>query len=159
MIKKVGIGESVQTYFIDQEGIKLKVRIIKKRGINLYNLDVPSLSQANRALLNSIKTELIKEIELTSSQILDSRWLIKIRQQFKSRAVKLIREELPSIQENLLNTLSVILINEMLGLEDIEFLLNDPNLEEIVIVSANEPVRVYHKEYGWLNTNIFIKDK
>ena len=44
----------------------------------------------------------------------------------------------------------------MLGLGDLEFLLNDSFLEEIVINSSSEPVRVYHKKYGWLETNITV---
>jgi flagellar protein FlaI len=44
----------------------------------------------------------------------------------------------------------------MLGLGDIEFLVNDANLEEIVIPSAKEPIRVYHKKYGWLLSNLKI---
>ncbi|MFH1451580.1 MAG: type II/IV secretion system ATPase subunit [archaeon] len=47
----------------------------------------------------------------------------------------------------------------MLGLGKIEFLINDPNLEEIVIISSSEPVRAYHKEYGWLLTNIKPKNE
>ena len=44
----------------------------------------------------------------------------------------------------------------MLGIGKIEFLINDPSLEEIVIQSAKENVRVYHKKYSWLETNIHI---
>ncbi|PXY71466.1 CpaF family protein, partial [Candidatus Parvarchaeota archaeon] len=35
----------------------------------------------------------------------------------------------------------------------------DPNLEEIVIPSSKEPVRVFFKGYGWLETNIQMKDE
>ncbi|MFA4953600.1 MAG: type II/IV secretion system ATPase subunit [Candidatus Pacearchaeota archaeon] len=45
----------------------------------------------------------------------------------------------------------------MLGLGKIEFLINDQELEEIVIVSAKEPVRAYHRSLGWMITNIEIK--
>ena len=48
-------------------------------------------------------------------------------------------------------------MQDMLGLGEIEFLINDPNLEEIVIPSSKEPIRVYHKKYKWLATNLRIK--
>ena len=48
-------------------------------------------------------------------------------------------------------------MQEMLGIGKIEYLINDPNLEEIVIVSAKEPLRVYTKKYGWLITNILLE--
>src|SRR3989344_6054327 len=34
--------------------------------------------------------------------------------------------------------------------------LKDINIEEIVINSANEPIRIYHKNYGWVLTNITV---
>src|SRR3990167_6656766 len=46
----------------------------------------------------------------------------------------------------------------MLGLGKIEFLINDPLLEEIVIVNSNE-IRVYHKKHGWLLTNVILKSE
>ena len=49
------------------------------------------------------------------------------------------------------------LVKDMLGLGDLEIVLNDPYLEEVVISSANEPVRVFHKKYGWLLTNITLE--
>ena len=47
----------------------------------------------------------------------------------------------------------------MLGLGEIEFLINDPSLEEIVIPSAKEKIRVYSKKYGWIETNILIDEE
>src|SRR3990167_2194453 len=38
-------------------------------------------------------------------------------------------------------------------------LLNDEALEEIVINSSSEPVRVFHKRYGWLETNITLESE
>jgi len=39
-------------------------------------------------------------------------------------------------------------------LGNIEVLLKDPNLEEIAVNNAKEPLWVYHRKYGWLKTNI-----
>jgi len=51
------------------------------------------------------------------------------------------------------------LIHQMVGLGDIEILLEDPNLEELVVNSADECTWVYHKEYGWLKSNITFEDE
>jgi flagellar protein FlaI len=47
-------------------------------------------------------------------------------------------------------------MQEMLGLGKIEFLIADEGLEEIVIPSSREPIRVYSKKHGWLLTNLTI---
>jgi flagellar protein FlaI len=43
-----------------------------------------------------------------------------------------------------------------LGLGKIDILLADPNLEEVVINNHTEPVWVYHRKHGWLQTNVRI---
>jgi flagellar protein FlaI len=45
----------------------------------------------------------------------------------------------------------------MIGLGPIELLIEDPNLEEIAINTSKEPLWVYHKEFGWLKTNIIVQ--
>jgi len=47
----------------------------------------------------------------------------------------------------------------MLGLGDIELVLSDDHLEEIVVNSSDEPAWVYHKEKGWLKTDISFRDE
>jgi len=74
-------------------------------------------------------------------------------------ATKLLKEKIPSIEEDTQELLIGLLMQEMLGLGKIEFLINDPALEEIVIISSKEPVRVYHKQFGWLITNIIPKSE
>jgi len=48
--------------------------------------------------------------------------------------------------------------NEMFGLGMISTLLLDDYLEEVVINRATIPVAVFHKKYGWLRTNIKLKN-
>ncbi|MFA5077658.1 MAG: type II/IV secretion system ATPase subunit, partial [Candidatus Micrarchaeia archaeon] len=45
------------------------------------------------------------------------------------------------------------------GLGEIETLLGDEKLEEVVINNSREPVKVYHKKFGWCNTNLMLKDE
>ena len=80
-----------------------------------------------------------------------------MKKSFIEQTTKLLREKVPTISTEAEKFLVGMLIQEMLGLGKIEFLLNDPQLEEIVIISSKEPVRVYHKKYGWLKTNIKIE--
>ena len=45
--------------------------------------------------------------------------------------------------------------NNLYNYGPISYLLSNKNLEEISIIGTNKPVYVYHKNYGWLETNIF----
>jgi flagellar protein FlaI len=44
----------------------------------------------------------------------------------------------------------------MIGLGPLEIPLSDPDLEEVVMNTSREPAWVYHKQFGWLKTNITI---
>jgi flagellar protein FlaI len=50
-------------------------------------------------------------------------------------------------------------IEQNLGLGNIEILLKDSNIEEIVVNSAKEPVWIYHKKHAWLKTNIILPNE
>ena len=92
-------------------------------------------------------------------ELTDPKAFTVIKERFMEDARRLISERLPNINEETETFLIGNLIQEMLGLGKIEFLINDPNLEEIVIVSSKEPIRVFTKKYGWLSTNIQIANE
>jgi len=48
------------------------------------------------------------------------------------------------------------LVRDMLGYGNVDIFESDENLEEIKITNSKEPVRIYHKKWGWLESNIFM---
>jgi len=55
--------------------------------------------------------------------------------------------------------LSGLALHKIYGLGEIELVLGDDNIEEICINSAESPLIVYHKSYGWLKTNMSLSDE
>jgi flagellar protein FlaI len=55
--------------------------------------------------------------------------------------------------------LAVYLLQNTLGLGEMESLLADEQLEEVVVNNSREPLWVYHKKFGWCKTNVRIKDE
>jgi archaeal flagellar protein FlaI len=149
-----------EEYEIESEGLKIKVKITGGKGkVSKYNLVVPEISGPTRALFNEIKHKLVTEVNVSAEEILDVKVMEKLKQKFKNKASELIKERLPGMKEETEIFLTGILLHEMLGLDKIEFLLSDPNLEEIIINCANEPVRAYHKIFGWVKTNVMIESE
>ena len=147
-------GEVLDAYEVELDGVKTPVQIIMKDFVPHYKLVLPELDVATLALLDDMKDRLIAGIEMSTSEILDPKLLVQLRKEFTDKAGTLIDEELRGLDPDVRNHLITSLLNELLGLDDIEYFLSDPNLEEIIINSASEPVRVYHKKRGWLLTNI-----
>ncbi|MBI2670848.1 CpaF family protein [Candidatus Woesearchaeota archaeon] len=142
---------------ISADKVKLDVQIKGGIGsIKNYYLLLPDIRPATLALLNEIKDELIVEVQVTGKEILDPTVIDKLKERFAKIASIILEKKLPLTKPETNSILVNKLVRDMLGLGDIEFLLNDTWIEEIVINSAIEPVRIYHKKYGWLETNIFI---
>ncbi|MBI2672267.1 Flp pilus assembly complex ATPase component TadA [Candidatus Woesearchaeota archaeon] len=147
---------TIDSYKIKVEGIEVDINIDKEPYKVKYNLSIPEISNTNSVILKEIKKKLILEVSLDPLENTDPKIIKNIKEKFRNSAEKIINNFIPKLNENTKNFIISILIREMLGLGDIEILLEDINLEEVVINSATEPVRVYHKKYGWLETNLTI---
>ena len=149
-----------EKYNINADDVIVEVRILKDPGRNpKYELVKQKISNPTLALLDEVKNKLIEKINLSSEEILDPKVALKLKDRFKEMAFGLLRGYIENLSEQTQKHLIGTLLHETIGLGDIEFLLSDVYLEEIVVSSSQEPIRVYHKKYGWLETNILIKNE
>ncbi len=149
----------IEKYEINVDGAKVNVEIIKEDLGIKYNLYIPKTDIATSLLLENLRNELVSITTVSMRELVDASLFSTIKERFLKEATRLIKEKLPKIEKSLEEFLVGKLIQEMLGLGEIEFMINDPSLEEIVIPSAKEKIRVYSKKYGWLETNIIIDEE
>jgi len=154
---KFGKKEKAYQLVIDKAKVDIKIEKTE-RGFS-YNLFIPKIDIGTEALLDEVRDSLISLTNIAVGEIVDQKSVLRVKKQFMEEATKLLKEKIPSIEEDTQELLIGLLMQEMLGLGKIEFLINDPALEEIVIISSKEPVRVYHKQFGWLITNIIPKSE
>lgn len=158
--EKAPEGKQLSTYEITKDGSTLgKVQIFdspeERRPI--YIITLPQATVATRAYLEAVKLETSKSFQMwvdesdpdESKRILEGR--LKLIREI------IIRDLAP--QPYIVEQLSRIVLNEMYGLGEIEALVEDRKLEEIAINNSKQPVSVYHKEFGWLRTNIRIRNE
>ncbi len=149
----------IETYHVESDKIRVEVNIVEREEafVREYFLNFPSYGPGTTALLENLKNTLVAETSIQTEKLLDPKFIERMKEKFSKRAEALLSQELPKMEPETRKTLIGILMQEMLGLGKIEFLLADGNLEEIVINQSKEPVWVYHKKYGWLQTNILIQ--
>ncbi len=155
-------GRVIESYDIESSGaagVKTRVDIIEKDYLPFYKLVVPEVDIATKALLDDIKERLIGAVDMNIGEVFDVKIMEDLRKEFSSDAGRLLAEELPHLDEVVRNNFILGLVHELLGLGDIEFLLDDNGLEEVVVNSAKEPLRVFHKKYGWLRTNVTTENE
>lgn len=151
----------IESYKIKADNVEVEVDIIDDDNslVRRYFLNFPSYGPGTMALLNNLRTNILSETSVRAERQMGAKFVEKTKQKFRERAERLLKDELPGIPDQDKNLLIVSLLNEMLGLGKMEFTLQDPNLEEIVVNSSKTPVWVYHKKYGWLLTNILMKNE
>ncbi|MEK6972987.1 MAG: ATPase, T2SS/T4P/T4SS family [archaeon] len=149
----------LETYAIELGNAKIDINIIsKEKGFtDSYFLNLPEFGKGTKALLDSIKKQLLASVELNIDKATDPKKVEELKQIVRLRALAMLEKESKTSKQEDLNFLTEVLVNEMFGLGNIEFLLADGNLEELVINNATEAIHVYHKKYGWLSTNVFVK--
>ncbi|MDP4040005.1 MAG: ATPase, T2SS/T4P/T4SS family, partial [Candidatus Pacearchaeota archaeon] len=147
----------IEKYEVEVDNSKVTIEI-KKTPLGIeYHLQVPKIDIATTTLLNEIRNELISVTTISMRELTDTKLLSRIKERFSKDARKLLIDKLPRTSKNTENFLVGKLMMDMLGLGNIEFLIADPNLEEIVITSAKEKIRVFSKKYGWLKTNMRVE--
>ena len=148
----------MKNYIIRIGTTKVAVSINKEEGkfVPIYTLNLPKLEPATLAFFEDVRDKLISTVPIKLEVLRDPTEFEKIKYVLSNKATELIKKGLPSAPDEVVDFGVTFLLNEMLGLGNIEFLLHDTNLEEIVINDSKEPIWVYHKELGWLQTNIIV---
>ena len=146
----------LESYKIEIDKASVQIKIVKEVAGFFYLLSLPEVQAPTLALLDEIRKEMLTELSFSAGETVDKEGVSLLKGRFVESARKLIREKLPHVSSTTEEFLIGHLLQEMLGLGKVEFLINDPNLEEIVINSIREPIRVYHKKHGWLLTNLTL---
>ena len=149
-------SEKVEGYRLEVDGAYADVELRKDEEGLTYHLSIPEISTVTSIFLDEIRNELISATTVSMKELTDPTLFYRIKRRFLEDSRKLLKEKLPHTEKAVEDFLVGTLMQEMLGLGKIEYLISDPNLEEIVIPSAKEPIRIYFKKYGWLITNIRI---
>lgn len=155
---KEGILEEY-TYF--SGNIPIRVLVEKKAGefVPRYDLQISVISKTTEIILEKVRQELIKRVNLGIVEISDIKRTDLVETKFEELIEILITKYFPDSDEETSHFLKTYLKMKSLGLGNLELLMSDVNLEEIVINQANEPAWVYHKKHGWLKTNVFLENE
>ncbi|MFH0961876.1 MAG: ATPase, T2SS/T4P/T4SS family [archaeon] len=149
---------TIKSYSLESEGVPANVAIVRTAAdfVPRYILSIPKLGEGTRAIMEEVEARLMSAVEIKLEEAIDSVSVERIKANFREKAQILLRKELPGLVEREVKVLSGLLIHQMLGLGNIEFLLRDDGLEEIVVNHSGEPIWVFYKQIGWLKTNVIL---
>jgi flagellar protein FlaI len=154
-------GGAIATYEYMSKDIPIRITIRKDQQefVPTYEVSIASISKTTEFILERIRLELIKQVNLGIIDIIETKNTEAVEQKFQDTIRTLVAKYFPDQDATTQGFLTSYLIAKALGLGTIELLMDDRNLEEIVINQATEPVWVYHKQHGWLRTTIYLRDE
>tara|TARA_Y100000294_G_scaffold177226_1_gene201913 strand:- start:2348 stop:3763 length:1416 start_codon:yes stop_codon:yes gene_type:complete len=126
--------------------------------VPIYEISITNIAETTKIILEKIREEFVSQETKTLSET-ESGDVSDIQKQFKSGILKLLKKYFPTANKKTMDMLLNYILQQNIGLGNLEILLKDNNLEEIVINNAKEPVWIYHRKYGWLKTNIKVPDE
>jgi len=144
----------LESYEITADFVKAKVNIwnIGEKDVPVYEVIMPKVESATKALLESLMNELAQKIPIAVEDITDPRKIVELKKVFFKKAEEAIKVEIPKSNEQQIKLLAGILLHKMYGLGEMELILSDNLLEEVAINGANQPISLYHKKHGWLES-------
>ncbi|OYT26214.1 MAG: hypothetical protein B6U97_04245 [Candidatus Altiarchaeales archaeon ex4484_96] len=147
----------LESYTIPLEEISLKVSIRDVGDyVPHYHIMLPKIDNVTNALLERTKHGLVGEIQIQRAAGGGLEQIAELKKKFVSDSKEKLTSVLKKASKEDIALLSSKLVNDMVGLGDIEYLLGDNLLEEVVVNSSRDVVWVYNKKHGWLKTNIGI---
>lgn len=151
----------IDNYKFESSGIPVEIKIIKRDDFNpFYEVIIPGVAEYTRIILETtLRAELISEVKVDIADILDARKSDQIKKKFFEGALVILGRNFPNLTEDKKRILASYLLQNALGLGEIEILLSDEKLEEVVINNSREPIWVYHKKYGWCKSNLTVKNE
>ena len=121
-----------------------------------YNISILNISPTTKIILEKLRQEFISMVQIGAVEVSEVTGLEDIKERFRQEILLLIKKYFPNIDKRTTDLLMNHVIQQNIGLGNIEILLKDPDLEEIVVNTSREPVWVYHRKHGWLKTNVTI---
>lgn len=152
----------LSSYSFSSDGIPVEVKIYKTAEfVPKYEITIPGIAEGTKLILETkLKGELVSEVKLDISEILDPRRFEEVKEKFLEGAMRILdREFQPQLPVEKKRILAVYMLQNTLGLGELESLLSDDLLEEVVINSSRDPVWIYHKKFGWCKSNLRIKNE
>lgn len=155
-------GETnIDTYEYTSKDIPIRILIKRQPNefVPIYDVKISSISKTTEFILEKIRQEIIKKINLGLIELTDIKKTELIEDKFKETIANLIGKYFPDVDDETKGFLTSYLIVKALGLGVIELLMDDNLLEEIVVNQATDPIWVYHKRHGWLKTTLKLQNE
>jgi flagellar protein FlaI len=121
----------------------------------MYDVIEPSLSKAEKEILETVKKDLLEIIDVELSAVkAEDRVFDYIQEKLK----KILQDENISLPTESYVKITYYIYRDFVGFNEIEGLLHDPYIEDIGCPGLSMPVFIVHRKFGSIETNLVFDD-
>lgn len=155
----LGTLHVLDQYIMTVRNIHVNITIQHKEGAYTptYAVSISGISKTTETILEAIREELIRKMELQAFEVDEQAGTIDPK--FDEALAKLLDEYFSYEDAPTKQILRSYILSRSLGMGYVDFLLHDQHLEEIAIDNAHDPIWVYHRKWGWLQSNIYMSSE
>lgn len=120
----------------------------------VYNVLEPRMSEEEKEMLKKISDSLVELVEVELSSIKQPS---KIIEYLENNVIKVVKELGLKLSQEQYIKIMYYLYRNLVGLNEIEPLMQDPNIEDISCDGVNIPFYIVHRKYGSVKTNVIFE--
>jgi type IV secretory pathway ATPase VirB11/archaellum biosynthesis ATPase/intein/homing endonuclease len=117
----------------------------------VYNLIEPKLTENDAKILQRISDDLVELIEIELSSVKD---LAKAIEYLETQVLKIIKDSGFVLEQHQYIVIMYYIYRNFIGFNEIDPLLQDPNIEDISCDGVGTPLYIVHRKYGSMKTNV-----
>jgi len=143
------------TYPLMEPFVYANIRWDKEKKELVYVVVEPQLTAEEKKLLKQISDAMIELIDVQLSAIKEQGKAIEY---LEKQVVKIIKEFGVRLTRNQYIKLMYYIYRNFVGFNEINALLDDPNIEDISCDGVNTPLYIIHRKVGSIKTNIIFSN-
>ena len=146
--------KTLDNYSITFENTKIPVNIYEDSNLSqVYEIDIINVSKYTQIILDKIKEDIEREgiFEEKKNMSLEYNNLKKF---FIQKVNELLKYYFPKMDIETKDKLVTFLVQKNLDLGFIDILISDSKIEEVTINGYKKNIMVYHRKFGWCETNL-----
>ncbi len=119
-----------------------------------YRVNLPRISKDEEAVVEEVCNEfsdVAKDEDISDDKKAREFIADLLKQHLKRNRIKADQEQIDYLTE--------YIFLATYGFGPLTYLLDDDDLEELAVIGLNNPVYVFHREKGWMSTNVVFTDR
>ena len=152
----------IDQYDISFENTKIPILIYRDTNdmVATYEVGILEVGKYTHFIIEKIKEDLIREGIFEKGDKEGDFSYENLKKAYIAKVAELLKYYLPMLELEQKDKIITYIVQKSLDLGFIDILITDSKIEEITINGSESFVMIYHREHGWLRTNLkFMTDE